>query len=198
VPQCGILERAVACGDVGRIAGDQVVAFTRERIEPVAADEAHVAHIERAGIQLGQGQRGRGFIGCRDAPARPFARQRERNRTGPGAQIGNTGFLRRQQDQSAFDQQFRFRPRHQHIRRDLQLQRPEFPAARDVGERFAACTARDRQLECGRLCRLQGFSIMGQQCAARAHQRVRQQQLRIERRLQARGCAGQCGRDAQR
>ena len=74
----------------------------------------------------------------------------------------------------ALDDEFRFRPRHQHVRRHLELERPEFAPPGEVGDGFAGEPAARERLECEQLPR--GASVRSGSAASaerpcRAHAR---------------------------
>jgi hypothetical protein len=67
-----------------------------------------------------------------------FVRQGQRDRAAAGTEIGDPRWTPgRQALQGQFDQQFGFRPRHQRVRRDRQVECPESAPASDIGHRFA-------------------------------------------------------------
>ena len=123
----------------------------QEHVRQVAFDKIDTRGYSVArGIAARDFQRGRRNIRGDDARGRQFVRQRNGDAAGAGAHISNAKFLvaplrmRVRSDPQAlerhFDHMLGFRPRDQHIGRDLEIQPPKFLVAGEVLHRDTART----------------------------------------------------------
>ncbi len=129
-------------------------------------------------IARGHGQRARAGIGGQHLRLGPFAGQRQGDRAGASAEVGQLQRLVwRQPLQRQLDQQLGFRTRDQRGRVDLQVQRPETAAAGQVGHRLTGHAAGQQRFEGGQVGGGQRIGGMREQPAARALQHMQQQQF---------------------
>ena len=141
------VERRVACGDIGRVGGDRVEAGAGQRTNQApstnAGSAARVAR--RCAWPLPARRRSRPSPSRRRPGAR--GRPRARLRRCPCRGRGRMAIRCRRLRQHALDDEFRLGPRHEHVRRHLQLERPELAPPGQVGNGFAAKPAAGERLE---------------------------------------------------
>ena len=103
--QVALPQVRIAVGDVGRVAGDQVEALARQRRQPMTVAEIHTRQPERLGIATRHRERGLAGVGGDDPRTGALVGERQRDRTGAGAQVGDVqGMAFGQAFQRQFDE----------------------------------------------------------------------------------------------
>ena len=181
-------ERRVAGGDVGWIRSDDVEAAAGQRIEPRAFEEAQVPQPEPGGVALRDGKRRGTHVRRRHRGVRALMGDSERDRAAARAEIedGRASAVA-ECGEHALDGELRFRPRHQHVRRHLEVERPELAPPGEVGDGLPGEPAPGERLERQQFFGAQRpVGVCGERGAAGAGD-VRDQDLRVERRGRRRG-----------
>lgn len=145
VAHLGLEADAVALGYIWRVRDDQVEEPV-DVAKQVRDDESDPTRDpETRSIPSGDLQRFGGHVGGHEGGARPFVRQRHRQTSAAGADVGDRE--RRvtigKQFESGFHDQLRLGAGNEDRRRDFERQIPELLAPGDIGDRLAACPAGD-------------------------------------------------------
>lgn len=189
--QIALFQVRIVGSHVRRIADNGVERLVLDRAEQIALKQADLFQSQALRIAGADLQGGGRDVDCRDLPAGPFRGQGEGNAAGAGAHVHDPAAGLREPGQGQIDEQFRFRTRDQHGRRDEEVAPVEFTRAGDVGDRFALLAAQDQGLEAGPLIRVQiiagmriqpgtvpvqtvpheklGFQAAGDSCGRRLH-----------------------------
>ena len=172
-------EMLVARVDIGRVADDQVEARGGQRVEPVAQGERGVGDRQPVGITLRQRHGRLDAIDAQHLAVGPFARQRQRDGTGAGAEIENARRRGGQARQRLLYQHFCVGSRDERRVGNAQRQRPEFALADQMRHRLALHAPRQQRVEARQLFRQQFGLAERHQPAARFAGDVPQQDLRV-------------------
>ncbi len=195
--QAVVRQMRVAGGHIRRVGDDEVEGFSGHRRKPVSLAKIDTRP-EPPGIVACHGYCPGREVDRDNGRRRAFQRQRDGNDARTGAEIEYPRCRPAVQSfECKVDQDLGFRPRNQHIRRNLEDTTTEFGLADQIGQRLAACPARDpghEQFACRRGDR--SFRPY-QQVGVRTAGGMLQQQSRIEpvdfppccgQRLQERHC----------
>ncbi len=124
--------------DIRRIADDDVEASRGNGIEPIAEHELDIVYAQPLRIAARDIERGNARINRNHTSLRPFVRDGERDRTGTCTEIGDVHFFALwTMQQCDTNEQFGVFARDQHVRRDMQIERPELATSNQISDRLA-------------------------------------------------------------
>jgi hypothetical protein len=178
--QRGFAQERIIRGDVWRVGDDDIEGAPAERLKPRPVQEFYVPRRERARIGLRGGKRVFTDIRCADLPPGTLASERDRDGPGARSEIEDTSGVGCAEVQRALHEQLGLRTRHENRGAHRKVERPEFPGAHEVGDRFAASPALNQPLIGFPFCfavRLVGVRL---QARAAHAERVGEQHLGIE------------------
>src|ERR1700730_3157069 len=138
-----VVQRGVPLRGVRGIAGDQVEPPARQRLEPPALQEFDAPQAEHRRICSRRTERVFRDVGCSDGPRWTLTRQRQRNGSGAGAEVGDARRSARSQNQGAFNEKLCFRPWYEDGGVYSEPQGPKVSVTEYVGDRLTRGAAID-------------------------------------------------------
>ena len=175
-----LLQMRVIGSNVRRVGDNQIKAPARQCSEPVTLFKTGITDPQTLGVAPGQRDGLGDPVHPGQLPVRALGRQRQRDRTGAGAEIQNLGSPLRPQFQRNLNQPLGIRARNQGAFADLQLQTPEALFTEQIGNRHTAAPLAQQLFEAAQLLGIGSAFRPGAQIGTGLADGMTEQQLGIQ------------------